>query len=349
MAAPLRHFLVIRLSAMGDVVLAAQVIRQVLAQHEDVVLHIITRPTYQAFFKGVERVYFVTPDIYGKHKGFFGLNRLAREIRQTQAIDGVIDLHDVLRSIILRSHFALRGIPTYHIEKDRKTRKALTRKEDKDYSPLQSIIERMGAVFQQAGLHLQTVPYASYAEDYPFTVSLPTGTRIGIAPSASTQEKTYPRQHMRKVVAMLLTQGHHIYAFGGGKKDLDIWEDWQTLEGADSLHNVMRDHSLADQLALMTQMTLMLTMDSSNMHMARLLGVPVLSIWGATHPAGGYAPFGVEDEGMLIQMPVENVPCRPCSIFGNKACFRDRMYCLEDIQPEDVVDRVKEYATKLST
>ncbi|MEL6731469.1 MAG: glycosyltransferase family 9 protein [Bacteroidota bacterium] len=342
MGKELRHFLVIRLSAMGDVVLAAQVIRQVLMQHPNIVLHMVTRPAYQAFFQGVERIQFITPDLYGKHKGLTGLYRLAREIQKEQPVEGVIDLHDVLRSIILRQSLSLHGIKTASINKDRKARKSLTQKEHKDRTPLTSIIDRMAEVFQQLALPIQVDTRVAHASDYPFSFPLPEGIRIGIAPSASTQEKTYPPHLMREVVMQLLAKGYHIFALGGGKADQETFVDWQTLAHNDHLHDGMK-YALPEQLGLMAKLDLMLTMDSSNMHMARLLGIPVLSIWGATHPAGGYAPFGVEDERMFIQMPVEEITCRPCSIFGNKACFRERMYCMEGISPDEVVHRIDQY------
>ncbi|MDE6541614.1 MAG: glycosyl transferase family 1, partial [Muribaculaceae bacterium] len=73
----------------------------------------------------------------------------------------------------------------------------------------------------------------------------------------------------------------------------------------------------------------MLTMDSGNMHLAAIAGTPTLSIWGATHPYCGFAAWRQSDAD-TIQLPV---PCRPCSVFGNRPCRRRDLMCLDAIRP----------------
>ena len=76
-------------------------------------------------------------------------------------------------------------------------------------------------------------------------------------------------------------------------------------------------------------------MDSGNMHLAALSGVPVLSIWGATHPDAGFGPWGQGEEAIL-QIPTDELTCRPCSVFGNKPCWRGDLACLTSISVETV-------------
>ena len=46
--------------------------------------------------------------------------------------------------------------------------------------------------------------------------------------------------------------------------------------------------NMRTELNLMSHLDVMLSMDSANMHLASLVNIPVVSIWGATHPYAGF-------------------------------------------------------------
>jgi ADP-heptose:LPS heptosyltransferase len=83
-------------------------------------------------------------------------------------------------------------------------------------------------------------------------------------------------------------------------------------------------------------------MDSGNMHLASLYGVPVVSIWGATHPFAGFYGFG-QDHSNAVQA---DLYCRPCSVFGNKPCYRGDWACMHMIEPRQVIDKVDDVINK---
>ena len=91
-----------------------------------------------------------------------------------------------------------------------------------------------------------------------------------------------------------------------------------------------------EELEAMGETRLMVCMDSANMHFASAMGVPVLSIWGATHPYLGFYGWG-QSEKMAVQ---SNLECRPCSSSGKKECFRGDYACMEEITPEMVFERI---------
>ena len=76
------------------------------------------------------------------------------------------------------------------------------------------------------------------------------------------------------------------------------------------------------------------------MHFATLSNIPVISIWGSTHI---YAGFGAlfQPENYAIEISKEELSCRPCSVYGNKPCFRKDYACLNWISPEMVFEKVK--------
>ena len=80
----------------------------------------------------------------------------------------------------------------------------------------------------------------------------------------------------------------------------------------------------------------MLSMDSANMHLASLVELPVVSVWGATHPYCGFTGWH-QNPANEVQA---DLPCRPCSVFGNKPCQRGDYACLRGIDYHAIVQRL---------
>ena len=65
---------------MGDVALAVPVVQAALEQNKDIKVTILIRKAFIPLFKGLD-VEFIVPDLYGKHKGFYGLFLLHKELK----------------------------------------------------------------------------------------------------------------------------------------------------------------------------------------------------------------------------------------------------------------------------
>ena len=163
---------------------------------------------------------------------------------------------------------------------------------------------------------------------------------IGIAPFAGHAQKTWPLKHMRELLDLIRVRlDATVFLFGGGPKEVSVLK--QLSEEFPNTVLVAGKLSLEGEMALFLKMHLVLAMDSFNMHLAALLGVPLLSIWGATHPYSGFGPYG-RSESSIIQISPAQLSCRPCSIFGNKPCYRGDLACLNWITPEMVLQRIQE-------
>lgn len=90
---------------------------------------------------------------------------------------------------------------------------------------------------------------------------------------------------------------------------------------------------------MMSRMTLVVSMDSANMHLASMAGTPVVSVWGQTHPYAGFLGWRQSKEN-IIQL--SDLSCRPCSIFGNKPCYRGDYACMQELSVERIWNRVEE-------
>ncbi|RPD40865.1 glycosyltransferase family 9 protein [Chitinophaga barathri] len=324
--------LAIRFSAMGDVAMTIPVMKQVLDAHPELVIVFVTNKNWGALCEGIPRLVFFAADLKGEHKGVKGLYKLFRAIRKAHpGIRAVADLHHVLRSRIVRTFYKLSGIRVSVIDKGRAGKKALTRKENKEFLPLKTTIDRYRDVFAGLGYHINPSSPGTLPQQ-----PVPGKMQIGIAPFATYLEKTYPLEKMRQVIEMITrNEAVEILLFGGGKEEVAKLEN---LAGENPrLKVIAGKYSLNEELRIISGLTLMVSMDSANMHLASLYGVPVVSVWGATHPYAGFMGFGQKEEN-AAQIELY---CRPCSVFGNKPCFRGDHACMQQLAPETIVEKVR--------
>ncbi|WP_436487529.1 glycosyltransferase family 9 protein [Chitinophaga sp. ARDCPP14] len=339
-----KTILVTRLSAMGDVAMTIPVMKQVLDENPDVEIVFVTNRNWGALCAGISRLTFFPADVKGIHKGVKGLYRLFREVKKAHRVTAVADLHNVLRSQIIRTFFRLSGTPVAAIDKGRAEKKALTRKDNKVLQQLTSTIERYAKVFRQLGLRCEMGRKPVFQpRALPGTLTAVTGAKkdkkwVGLAPFATYREKMYPLEQMAAVLGMLAQeQGIQVFLLGGGKQEVLLLT--QLAAQYPQVIVVAGRFSLEEEMAIISQLDVMISMDSANMHLASLFGVPVVSVWGATHPFAGFMGYGQSPENAI---QVHDLPCRPCSVFGNKPCFRGDYACMEWIKPAQIAEKVNE-------
>lgn len=336
------NILVIRLSAMGDVAMTVPVLQQLLQQNPGVQLTILTQKLLAPLFEPLERTAVYAVETKGKHKGLKGLYKLYRELKKQHRFDAVADLHNVLRSKVVSFLFKTAGIKTASIDKGRKEKKELTAKENKKLAQLKTSFQRYTDVFTSLGLEisLDNTQQPLPKRKIPVVASglfNPGKKYICIAPFAKHEEKMYPLAKMKSVAKKLWeNKRYQVFLSGGGKQEIAILNDWEKeFPGA---INLAGRFSFNEELAIISQMDAMVSMDSANMHLASLFGVPVVSVWGATHPFAGFYGWGQSfDNAVQIDLY-----CRPCSVFGNKPCYRGDHACMQQLPEEMILGKVIE-------
>jgi ADP-heptose:LPS heptosyltransferase len=335
--------LVIRLSAFGDVAISAPVIKQFLIQYPDKEVLFLTNKNFVPLFGKLQRLEFITPDLK-KFKGIYGLFIFFKIIKTIHNISHVIDIHDVIRTKILRFFFKLSGIKTFSIDKGRLEKRRMTRKKFKVLKQLKHSSERYADVFEKAGFKIDLNfknknEKATLNDDVAKIVKLK-DKNIGIAPFALHIQKTYPLDKIEEVFELLNNENFKILIFGGGEKEKEFAQNIE--KKCKNVFSIIGKFNLETELDLISNLDFMLTMDSSNMHLSALIGTKVISIWGATHPFLGFYPIGQNNENNYIQISENDLSCRPCSVFGNKKCYRGDLACLNNISPEIIVRKILE-------
>jgi ADP-heptose:LPS heptosyltransferase len=343
-----QHILVIRLSAMGDVAMTVPVLRAFSLQSRNfetnVKITVVSRPFFKPFFDDIENVTFFAIDLKARHKGFLGLLRLFSDLRKLN-IDAVADLHNVLRSKVVRTLFALTGKKVAAIDKGRKDKKELTKLEVKTISPTQSMFERHGETFEKLGFPLNlekpTFPKSAFlSEEILDITGKKEGNWIGIAPFAQYESKVYPMDLMQEVIDTLAkNSSNKIFLFGGGNEEIKKLN--QLKNNHENVIVVAGKTNLKQELAIISNLNVMLSMDSGNAHIAAMLGVKTITLWGATHPYAGFSPFKQPLENALVS-DRKQYPKLPTSVYGNKIVlgYEDVM---RTISPDEVVAKIKQH------
>ncbi|SDW11974.1 glycosyltransferase family 9 protein [Flavobacterium degerlachei] len=330
-----------RLSAMGDVAMTVPVLRAFVIQHPEVKITVISRPFFKPFFEGIPQVSFFSFDEKERHKGFSGLLRLYQDLKKLD-VDAFADLHNVLRSKVIRTLFALGGKKVAAVDKGREGKKALTRSENKILKQLPSMFERHAEVFATLGFSIDLAnpifpKKAVLKEDITAIIGTANLKLIGIAPFAQYDSKVYPLDLMRSVIEELSKNPNNkILLFGGGKKEIEILDSLSNNKS--NVINMAGKIKLNQELELISNLDVMLSMDSGNAHIAAMLGVKVISLYGATHPFAGFMPFNqVIDNALLADR--NKYPLLPTSVYGNKIVpgYEDAM---RTISVEKVIDKI---------
>jgi len=337
------HILVIRLSALGDVAMTVPVLLSLVESYPDLRITLLTRGFFKPLFSEIERVTIYEAATGTRHKGVCGLWRLFRELRALQ-IDAVADLHNVLRSNILKFFYSFSAVPFMQINKGRADKKALTAVRNKVFKPLKSTHERYADVFEKLGFPVRLSPNALLPSlDLGDATSAFAGPRlniwIGVAPFAAFKGKMYPPDLMEKVLHLLNeTERYKIILFGGGKEEENQLSQWERqFEFAISAAGRL---TFREELELISNLDLMVAMDSANGHLAALYGVPTLTLWGVTHPYAGFYPFAQDPANALLADRAE-FPSIPTSVYGNK--FPEGYEkAIATITPESVVSKIEQ-------
>ncbi len=326
---------------MGDIAMTVPVLYSFAKRYPEHEVTFLSRKMVTPLFANMPANIHFKGISLDDYSGVIGLYRLFRELNSS-SFDAVADLHNVLRTMFLRGLFKMHGVPTAYIDKGRRERHDLVRSQHKKLVQLTSSTERYALVFDRLGYSFPMCFTSVFADaDAPLTGFLPkTGEKgtcrwIGIAPFAAHKGKIYPLSLMQKVISLLHDdERNRIFLFGAGPQEKKQCEEWAKLYNRTT--SLVGRFGMGEELALMSHLDVMVTMDSANMHLASLVHTPVVSVWGATHPYAGFC--GIQAPGSRIIQA--DLACRPCSIYGNKKCVRRDYACLSSIMPRQIVEAV---------
>lgn len=315
----------IRLSALGDVAILVPVLRAVAGANPDVRFTIAAPPLLAPLFDDIPNA-----DFLGVKKKQSAL-AIYRQLKSVGA-DAVADLHQInrvgraLALLRLDALAHLSPLRVRRIHKGRLSRLLFLR--HLRTSPRRPQWQRYLDVFRHLGLatpSVQNPEFKNHNSEFK--------NHIGLAPFAQHEGKIWPWEHTSALALMLAEHGREVFLFGSQ-------DEAPKLESLAAQHpnitSLAGKHTFKEELDIIRSLNVMVSMDSANMHFASALGVRVVSIWGATHPDFGFYGFGQHRSDALCA----DLPCQPCSSFGQKPCRYSDHRCLLAITPNQVYDKI---------
>lgn len=345
------HILIIRFSALGDIAMMVPVVYSLAKQYPHLRITVLSRPFARPLFEELaSNVGFMEADVSNEYRGVKGLNALYRRL-MAKNFTAIADLHNIIRSKYLRLRFNLGRHKVAHVNKHHGEKRRLTNQNNKQLRQLTTAFQNYADVFAELGYPVKLEFTSIFPQEggnlhlLPPQVGEHKGFQqwIGVAPFAAHRNKVYPLDKMEEVIQTII-QRHpscRIFLFGGGGKEKEVIDGWQQkYEACTNASALLR--SIDKELILMSHLDVLVSMDSANMHLASLVNTPVVSVWGATHPYAGFLGWK-QDPAHIVQV---DLPCRPCSIYGRKACAREDLACMHEIQPVNIINKVEEILSR---
>ena len=284
----------------------------------------------KSIFDFEERLKFIGIDFSSNDKNIFQIAKKVKEVSGNINFNGIYDLHDVIRSKILCLLLSAKTDFTRVYEKQRSLKKEIINKKI-SLQKLKTSSERYLHCLKKDfdKLDFSNISKALVAETTKKDI-------IGIAPFSAHKSKIWPLSNYQKIINHFKNFKFVIFAFGNQEL-----EDSKTYFLKNSNCSIIdRNLSLNDQMKLINDFKVFISMDSANMHLASLTSTKLVSIWGPTHPFLGFSPLFNEE--FIVQLSDEEYSERPISIYG-KIKKIDKVKAeqsMSRINPEKVIDKI---------
>ena len=336
------------LAEMSDLIDALWILRALREGYPECKVAIVTAPAYRSLVEG-EGVEFIPCPA----RGVAGLWRAVCALRRGGYV-ALADLQGSVRTFMLRVSFMLRTLfngKTAVADKERRSRKMLTRKFRKVLLPNAFNTERYRMALERLGLtslSLPENPIGSPKRDCVVPEQLAqvlgekSGVWVGYAPFADTRGKMFPTTTSDRLVSLLVERFDRVVIFGGGDMER-LFAEGVAQKYGPKVVPAVGILTPYEEVKLMMAVDLIISTDSPSLHLASLAATPVLAIWGSTHPFAGGAGYGQNPEWQL-QL---DLPCRPCAVRGERGCIFGDRRCINDITPEMVVERAEKILQEL--
>ena len=320
---------VVRLGRLGDVTLTGPTVKNLRITYPESKILFVTRESYRTLAErlpGVDTV-LVFPD-GGSYIDLIRLSSRIEEFNPTL----IVDLHKNFRSF----HLAKLTKAPYKVVYHKRRQQRLAAVNEKEFvSPIPHTVDLYNAVLDELkGQKLVHLPDLELPDE-PASQGGIRRDGVAIAPGASSPVKAWPPQRFALLAERIMYDFKYPIRLLLGEGEEHLQEHFQHLP-QDKL-TVYQNRPLPDVVTLLSRCRLAVTNDTGLMHISSAVGTPTAALFGPTHEQLGFYPLGVHD--LLLGT---NEPCRPCSLHGNKPCYRQEQYCFTLLTVDAVYERIAE-------
>ena len=338
------RILIIRSSAIGDIVMASPMLRTLKSAWPDAKIDWLVEPAYSCLLKGnphVNRVIEWDKPAWKKMVSKFHLGDLCKEARSLARVlrlsryDLVLDAQGLLRSRVLA--WLSGGKDRIGFDSKEPGKFLMNRIISKGPDSHKMSSEYY---FMMVKLGLEPGDFRPFivlkAEDEAWAAEIIKkhgikGPYFVICPFTTRPQKHWFLSYWTRLTAHLA----HFYAVDvvvlGGPGDEATGEEIAKRAGK-NIHNLAGRATLTQSAALLKGASLAIGVDTGLTHMATAFGVPVIALFGSTRP---YLDAGVDSTKVLYS----GLSCSPCK---RKPTCNGKHDCMRWITPEMVLEEAQE-------
>lgn len=321
--------LVIRFSSIGDIVLTSPIVR-CLKYQLNVEVHFVTKLAYKSLIS-------FNPNIAKIHLLEKDLGKLIRELK-TEKFDLIVDLHNNLRSNLIRRKLGVKAIAFNKINIE----KALMVQFKWNRLPNKHLIDRYFDSLKSLGVKNDGKGLDFYLENSVPSIWERLQTQIvnsdkliALILGGTYFTKKLPKEKWLRIIE----QTDENLMLIGGKEDVNV-ANWLTDKTSKKIINTVGLTNVQESAFLLSKCDVVITGDTGMMHIAAALRMPIISIWGNTIPEFGMFPYYGENIVKNIQMEVPDLTCRPCSKLGKSSCPKKHFRCMVDQNTDMIVKNI---------
>lgn len=327
----MKKILVIRLGAIGDVILTSAPLLNLKLSFPEAKISFLTR----RYLAGLAEMFIGVDNVlpFPQRASVLDLFRMG-EYLDKQNFDMVVDLHRNNRSIYLVKHISA-GMKISYDKRWFERIKAVKFNKINNSAP-HTIDLYNSAVRKAGGKVYARRPIINLSFNRPQQLNFGNANNtVVIAPGASYTTKQWPKEKFAELAVKLNIEHDCNIVMALTEADADFASLTAQIPAENKL--LLLDTNLEKLAAVFSESDLIICNDSGMGHLGSAVGTPVAAIFGPTHPTLGFSPRGYKD--IVIQT---DEYCRPCSKHGKKRCFRDEQFCFTLLSVDSVLRHVSE-------
>ena len=309
--------LVLRFSAIGDIVLTTPIVRALKNQVDGCELHFATKKAYFQVLSSnpyIDKIHCLD----GELKPFI-------KALKEEKFDFIVDLHNNLRTLAIKKSLKVQAtaFSKLNIEKWLAVNTPINK------LPKKHIVERYFDAVSKLKVKNDNLGIDFFLEDGD-KVDLNKAFQqkesgIAIAIGAKFNTKQIP---IELLVEFIRDIELPIYLLGG-KEDKEKAEKLKEISSG-NLINCCGKLSLRQSAHVIKQSKLLITGDTGLMHIGAAFQTPIVSIWGNTIPEFGMYPYRPQAQHSFSIHEVKDLKCRPCSKIGYEKCPKKHFQCMKN-------------------
>lgn len=329
----MKNILIFHTAFIGDIVLSTPFIKNIKIKFPDSKITYVTTPAGKAILNNNPHLNeIIAYDKRGKNKGLLGMLELSLELKERK-FDIAYIPHRYLRSSLIVYLAGIKERVGYDISEG-KLFLSKKVKYDKNLHEVDRLLKLLETDTSDKKIELfPSKEDEKYIHEFLMDKEVENKKLVALAIGSKWNTKRWPTEYFNELIERLEKRDDVRIVLVGGKEEEDL-----PIKYGDKVINAIGKTSLLQLAEMIKRCKVIVTNDSSPIHIASAFDTYILAIFGATVKELGFYPWSENSE--VIEN--KNLNCRPCGLHGGDKCPLGHFKCMMDIEPEIVYKRVLE-------